>query len=257
MSNLIKPTEVAKLHEMSIMVPSIVIAKEFDPEADSYGDVRIRWDPTKPEQVRRAREAFQKAISKGFRAIVLDRKDNQIGSYLTTFDPKAERIAFIPAIQGGMGPRLDALLDKTRAASNQDGKVGEWAWHVHHAVLYEKLTEPMKNRIDYVKASKTDDPTLRLKLMRVVKDQSAMTKIVKGLEADQKSYDNALDRAKDEYRKGGKDDPKYLQVADEATAAYDDLIEAETSLLKLHRQECEPDCPWNGVDIFKNQVPSV
>jgi hypothetical protein len=245
-------------HEMRIMAPSVAIAKEFDPDAESYGDVKIHWDADNPTQVKRAREAFDKAIAKGLRAIKLDRKDKEIGTYLTAFDPTAERIAFIPQIQGG-GPRLDALLQKRKAAApivplapppNQQGKVGEWGWHIHHAVLYEKLTEPMQKRMDYVKGNKgmIETPT-RLKLMRVVIDQKKLDSLVKQLEDDKKVYESAIERAANKGRKG-KDNPDYKLASEEATAAYDDLIEAEQGIMELHRQECEPDCPWNGADIF-------
>ena len=43
-------------------------------------------------------------------------------------------------------------------------------WHIHHDQLVENLTEPLKNRIDYIKKEKPEDEIeLRLKLLKKVK----------------------------------------------------------------------------------------
>jgi len=43
-------------------------------------------------------------------------------------------------------------------------------WHIHHDVLVENLTEPLKNRIKYIKEEKPkDEIKLRLKLLKKVK----------------------------------------------------------------------------------------
>ena len=43
-------------------------------------------------------------------------------------------------------------------------------WHIHHDQLVENLTEPLKNRIDYIKKEKPkDEIKLRLKLLKKVK----------------------------------------------------------------------------------------
>src|SRR3990167_3448455 len=43
-------------------------------------------------------------------------------------------------------------------------------WHIHHEVLVENLTEPLKNRIAYIKESKPkNEVALRLKLLKKVK----------------------------------------------------------------------------------------
>ena len=50
-----------------------------------------------------------------------------------------------------------------------------YAWHVHHDRLVEPLTEPIETRIAYIKANKPDaERGLRLRLLRVVKDQKAV-----------------------------------------------------------------------------------
>ena len=46
----------------------------------------------------------------------------------------------------------------------------EMYWHIHHEILAEPLTEPLKNRKDYIKSNKSkDEVKLRLKLLRKVK----------------------------------------------------------------------------------------
>ena len=46
----------------------------------------------------------------------------------------------------------------------------EFYWHLHHGVLVENLTEPLKTRKDYIKSSKPEDEVkLRLKLLKKVK----------------------------------------------------------------------------------------
>ena len=53
----------------------------------------------------------------------------------------------------------------------------EYAWHVHHEQLVEPLSEPIENRIKYIKEnkSKSEIPT-RLKLIKKVEDQEALKK---------------------------------------------------------------------------------
>ena len=42
-------------------------------------------------------------------------------------------------------------------------------WHVHHEILTEQLTEPVRNRINYIKSDKPkDEIELRLKLLKPV-----------------------------------------------------------------------------------------
>ena len=43
-------------------------------------------------------------------------------------------------------------------------------WHIHHEMLVENLTEPLKNRIEYIKKEKPkEEIKLRLKLLKKVK----------------------------------------------------------------------------------------
>src|SRR6266852_7010193 len=100
------------------------------------------------------------------------------------------------------------------------GVKGEFAWHVHHEVFFERLTEPMQNRIDYIKSggkSSTEAP-LRLKLMRVVKDQKGLEALVNDLAAGWKRYEKALSDVLITRRKGAPIDKAEVAVA----AAYHD-----------------------------------
>lgn len=45
-------------------------------------------------------------------------------------------------------------------------------WHIHHEILVENLTEPLKNRIAYIKKEKPKgEVKLRLKLLKKVKEK--------------------------------------------------------------------------------------
>ena len=102
-----------------------------------------------------------------------------------------------------------------------------YAWHIHHDRLIEQLTEPIKDRIAYIKASKPPaEHELRLRLLKEVRGT---------LPADFVAL-----RAKgDALRAKGK--------------ALWDKGDALPSILALHAQEC-PDCPWDGQTIFPGKV---
>lgn len=104
----------------------------------------------------------------------------------------------------------------TETEGQARGQPGDFYWHVHHETLCEMLTEPLQNRIDYIKWSK--DPSevgLRLKLLTPVLHPERLPS--EWEEADQK-WEEA-------YQKH--------------------LPELEA----LHKEE-HPDCPWNGETIF-------
>lgn len=57
-----------------------------------------------------------------------------------------------------------------READLWEAKGLQLYWHIHHDQLVENLTEPLKNRIDYIKKEKSkDEIKLRLKLFKKVK----------------------------------------------------------------------------------------
>lgn len=134
--------------------------------------------------------------------------------------------------------------------------IGDWAWHVHHEQLYEKLTEPLQKRRDYVSSNKFDDVALRQKLMRAVTDQQEMDRLVANLKDAHDKYGDALDNAKKvgEKRKSAQADIDRANL--EAENAYHEVVAAEEGIMDLHRKECEPDCPWNGQTILAGKVAS-
>jgi hypothetical protein len=93
--------ELEPAHEMRIPVRSLRQAQEFDPKATGYGDIKHIWNPSMPEEVKLAEEAFKKAVKQGFRAFRLDPKDKTFGEAMSVFDPAAARIAFVMPQQGG------------------------------------------------------------------------------------------------------------------------------------------------------------
>ena len=87
-------------------------------------------------------------------------------------------------------------------------------WHLHHDILCEPLTEPIENRIKYIKDYKPkSEIALRLGLLKPVKGKLPVG-YVKAYEAWDKAYEDNLEE-----------------------------IEA------LHKIEC-PNCTWNGHSIF-------
>ena len=104
----------------------------------------------------------------------------------------------------------------------------EFYWHVHHERLCEVLTEPIQNRIDYIKSSKPkNEVKTRLRLLKPVQHPEKLPR--EWLEADAKRRKEADREA---YVKWMEADAKYLP-------------QIET----LHKKEC-PNCPWNGRKIF-------
>ena len=56
-----------------------------------------------------------------------------------------------------------------RGAKNLDSDATDFWWHVHHEVLVEHLTEPVRARINYIKNNKPkDEIDLRLQLLKPV-----------------------------------------------------------------------------------------
>ncbi len=64
------------------------------------GDLKIEWDPNRPDEVAHARKCFDDAQKKGMLIYKMDRYGKK-GEVLTTFDPLAERIIATPRQVGG------------------------------------------------------------------------------------------------------------------------------------------------------------
>jgi len=107
----------------------------------------------------------------------------------------------------------------------------QYAWHVHHDRLVEILTAPMQERIDFINESKAErERPLRLRLFKLVKNQSLIA-----------SIDEAYEKAR------ATADEAYEKVMAPAYEAY------EKAINDLHEKECR-NCPWNGETIFSGKV---
>ena len=108
-----------------------------------------------------------------------------------------------------------------------------YAWHVHHNVLFEALTEPLETRIAYITEQKSRDETpeqiaLRLRLL----------KVITGPEIAECDRITQLARA------------EYSRLAQLAWAEYSRIMQlAWKKIEALHAQQC-PNCPWDGNTIF-------
>ena len=115
----------------------------------------------------------------------------------------------------------------------------KFAWHVHHNVLLEPLTEPLKNRIAYIKDNKPkDEIATRLRLLKPVVGglPTAVAEAGKSRFEEWKAYCKAYDEAWKAYR----------EARFEARKAYIEVLAIhEPEILALHAIEC-PDCPWDN-----------
>jgi len=116
-----------------------------------------------------------------------------------------------------------------------------FAWHVHHGVLYEPLTEPLSVRRKYIRDHKpASEVGIRLRLLKpirgplpalLVKAGAAYNKMQAAYTVAQAAYDEA-------------------SVAHHMAPA-----EAEDQMAQLHATEC-PNCPWDGSTIFPQEPTS-
>lgn len=117
--------------------------------------------------------------------------------------------------------------------------VGKLAWHVHHDRLFEILTEPIENRITYIKSNKNlrEIPT-RLRLLKLV----SRGRLPISVRQAYVIWERDVARWKTARWK-------------KASTAWTRKSELGERLLnlpaieKLHTKEC-PNCPWNGKTIF-------
>ena len=132
-------------------------------------------------------------------------------------------------------------------------------WHIHHDTLLEPLTEPLKNRIDYIKENKPkEEIALRLKLLKPVKGKLSKELVEAGKKCDEagkkynearKKYDEAGKKCDEAGKKYNEERKKYDEERkkyDEAGKKYEPQLEA------LHKKEC-PNCTWDGKTIFPDK----
>ena len=150
-------------------------------------------------------------------------------------------------------------------------------WHLHHDVLLEPLTEPLKNRIEYIKESKPkNEIELRLKLLKpvrgklpdeIIKVGEAYYKAQETSDKARKTYykawetyykmdetyneaKEACDKIGEAYDKTGETYNEAKEVYNEAKKVYDKTLKKYSKEInELHEKEC-PNCSWNGKTIF-------
>jgi len=64
------------------------------------GDVKISWNSSNREEVKTAKETFDKKISQGWSAFE-EKFSGTKGDRIKEFDPDAQRIILVPPITGG------------------------------------------------------------------------------------------------------------------------------------------------------------
>jgi len=113
----------------------------------------------------------------------------------------------------------------------------KYYFHIHHEILAEPLTEPLKNRIKYIKEDKPkDEIELRLKLIKPVKGKLP-SEFIEASQAWAKA-DQARGKA---YLARGKARQAWAKALEDNTPAIE----------KLHKKECG--CGWNGKTIFTKE----
>jgi len=132
----------------------------------------------------------------------------------------------------------------------------KYYWHIHHGGLFEEATEPIKNRIAYIKSDKPEcEVALRLRLLKPVKDQKRLIAILTAYKKAKapalEAYEKAKAPALEAYKKATAPALEaYEKVEATASAKRDKAINA------LHSKEC-PDCPWDGETIFPKRNGSA
>ena len=129
--------------------------------------------------------------------------------------------------------------------------MADWYWHIHHEVLTEPLTEPLQNRLRFVRANKPQsevETRLRLIAPVTVELPAALVKARADTDKARAAYDKAraaYDTARAAYVKAQAVSVKARAVSVKAQA---DALE------RLHALDCPAalagTCPWDGKTIF-------
>ena len=137
------------------------------------------------------------------------------------------------------------------------------AWHVHHRILIEPLTEPIEVRRQYIRDTKPpEEQELRLRLLAelrgslpdpVMRAAAAYVKAHEACRNARAAWRNAdADRAKAcaAWNKAYADWRKADAECRPAEAAWVNVLADHAPAIEaIHAQEC-PDCPWDGRTIF-------
>jgi hypothetical protein len=129
-------------------------------------------------------------------------------------------------------------------------------WNVHHEIEWEKLTEPIAKRIEYILSSKPkNEQVCRLDNLRPISAPSLAIVFLAG-----KTYAKALDpSAQRIYYKAA---AAVGEAGDKATAeAWKTYYQAAITARKAYDEAAAPahraDVPnntWNGISIFKRKA---
>jgi hypothetical protein len=140
-------------------------------------------------------------------------------------------------------------------------------WHIHHDRLVEPATEPIENRIAFIKKNKSaEEVETRLRLLKPVKG-----KLPEAYDEARRAYDEAwraCAEAGRAYVEAWRACAEAGRAYDEAWRAYDEARRAcaeasrafdeagrahAAEIEALHAEEC-PDCPWDGKTIFPGEA---
>jgi len=110
----------------------------------------------------------------------------------------------------------DSDRDPEATPDPNDPAIGKWYWHVHHTVLFERLIEPLQNRIDRIKSHKApEEIDIRLRLLKPIRDSELLDRLL-----------------------------------DSMTGKTEHDAPIELRINALHAEEC-PNCPW---DPYKGTI---
>lgn len=125
------------------------------------------------------------------------------------------KMVFFGAIRSCRQAFIDAGIDPDASHNTKPTSDRPWAWHVHHAVLAEKLYDSVQDRIDWIIATKPFwEVRTRLLLFRPIH-----TPIL----------------------------PSIISMFDYVTFRVD--IDTYDFFAAAHFKE-HPNCPWDGTSIF-------
>ena len=118
--------------------------------------------------------------------------------------------------------------------------------HLHHKMLFETLTEPIENRINYIKEEKPEhERETRLSAMRILTPSEVKT-IPKGVMKKYEAYDKAMEAYY-------KTEEAYVKAREACEKAEDAFVDAcnTPAMIKWHKKVCKyKGCPWNGETLF-------
>ena len=119
-------------------------------------------------------------------------------------------------------------------------------WHVHHEILMEILTDPIKDRINFINNFKpTEEVGIRLRLLKLVRGKLPREVVKTG---------RAYLKAKKAFRRRIPYGGGNALVCNSVWHKYYKAIRANhLAISTLHDHEC-PDCPWDGTTIFPKRA---